>query len=280
MTARHPTPTAPSAASLLQVDGLDVHVEGEGEHALVMLHGWPDTYRLWDGQSAFFKSDYRCVRFTLPGFDVAQPRRAYSLDATLDHIHRVVEAVSPGRPVVLMLHDWGCLFGYQYAMRHPGRVSRIVGVDIGDAGSRSHTRSLSLKAKLMAAGYQLWLAAAWRIGGALGDRMTLGMTRALKVPADPRFISAKANFPYDIAWTGSHGSYKQVRPFEPPCPLLFVYGTRKPFLFHSPAWAEAQASKPGNRVVALQAGHWVMKDQPREFNDAVSDWLAAGAASA
>ena len=44
-----------------------------------MIHGWPDTYRLWDAQVAFFKDRYRCVRFTLPGFDIDKPRRAFSV---------------------------------------------------------------------------------------------------------------------------------------------------------------------------------------------------------
>ena len=38
-----------------QVDGIDVFVEGDGDESIVMIHGWPDTYRLWDAQAAFFK---------------------------------------------------------------------------------------------------------------------------------------------------------------------------------------------------------------------------------
>ena len=50
------------------------------------------------------------------------------------------------------------------------------------------------------------------------------------------------NYPYDIRWTGSHGSYRERATLELACPLLFIYGRRKPFMFHSPEWAAGVAS--------------------------------------
>src|SRR6185437_7978277 len=107
----------------LQIDGIDVFVEGDGDESIVMIHGWPDTYRLWDAQVAFFRDRYRCVRFTLPGFDIDKPRRAFTLAETLSIVGHIVDRESAGRRVILMLHDWGCAFGYQFAMLDPSRVS-------------------------------------------------------------------------------------------------------------------------------------------------------------
>lgn len=256
-----------------QVDGIDVVVEGDGEESIVMIHGWPDTYRLWDAQAAFFKDRYRCVRFTLPGFDIEKPRRAFSLAETLSLFESVLDRTCPGRKAILVLHDWGCVFGYQLAMRHPSRISRIVGVDIGDAGSSAYVRSLSAKAKAMIAAYQLWLAIAWRIGGRPGDAMTRSMARAIRCPSDPRFIGSCMDYPYYIAWFRACGSYRDMVPFDPPVPMLFVYGRRKPFLFHTPAWADALAARPGSAVRGFDTGHWVMSERPREFNGAVDEWL-------
>jgi pimeloyl-ACP methyl ester carboxylesterase len=260
----------------LEIDGIDVFVEGDGAETIVMIHGWPDTYRLWDAQAAFFKDRYRCVRFTLPGFDIGKPRRAYSMAETMAIVKDIIERTSPGRKVILMLHDWGCFFGYQFAMRHPSLVSKIVGVDIGDAGTRAHIRSLTFKARLMMIAYQLWLAAAWRIGGRLGERMTLWMARIARAPSDPRFIDSRMDYPYYIRWMKAHGSYRDLVRFEPSVPMLFIYGKRKPFLFHTPAWAEALAARPGNAVHAFETGHWVMSKRPQQFNEAVAAWLAAG----
>jgi pimeloyl-ACP methyl ester carboxylesterase len=260
-------------SATLEVDGIDVFVEGDGDESIVMIHGWPDTYRLWDAEVAYFRDRYRCVRFTLPGFDIDKPRRAFTLAETLSIVGHIVDRACPGRRVILMLHDWGCAFGYQFAMLDPSRVSAIVGVDIGDAGTKAHVRSLSAKAKAMIFAYQMWLAIAWRIGGGLGDRMTRWLARAIRCPSDPRFIGSCMDYPYYIAWFKAHGSYRAMVRFEPPARMLFAYGKRKPFLFHTRAWADALASRPGNAVLAFDTGHWVMSEQPREFDEAVDAWL-------
>jgi pimeloyl-ACP methyl ester carboxylesterase len=255
-----------------RIDGVDVFIEGQGE-AIVMVHGWPDTCRLWDAQVEHLKANHRCIRFTLPGFDIAQPRRAYSLAELVATLKRIVEQTCPGEPVTLLLHDWGCLFGYEFAMRHPHLVRRIIGVDIGDVGSRAHLQALSVKAKLMVLAYQVWLAIAWRIGGAMGDKMTRWMARALHCPSDPRFIGSAMCYPYYIQWAGAHGSYRHALRFDPQCPMLYIWGRKKPFEFHSASWVEALAAKPGSRALEFNTGHWVMKSKPREFNDAVAAWL-------
>ena len=256
-----------------KVDGLEVVTDGKRGPVVLMLHGWPDTRVLWDAQVAALRDRFRCVRFTLPGFEPGSARRATSLEEMLTLFDKVVDLVSPDRPVVLLLHDWGCFFGYQYAMLRPDRIERVIGIDSGDAGSPAHVASLTVAAKAMIASYQLWLAAAWRVGGSVGDAMTRGMARTVKAPAPPSQVHAGMNYPYDIAWTGSHGSYRDVRSVELACPLLFIYGRRKPFMFHSPTWEAGVAAQAACEVVAMDTGHWVMREQPAKLNDAILRWL-------
>jgi pimeloyl-ACP methyl ester carboxylesterase len=259
----------------IEVDGVEIHVEGEGPQTVVMIHGWPDTWRLWDAQVATFKPHFRCVRFTLPGFDIHGPRRAHSLAELIEFFRRVVLAACPDGRAILMVHDWGAVFGYQFAMKHPELVSKIVGVDIGDTVEPAYVQSLKVSAKLAVFLYQSWLAIAWRIGGALGDRMTRKMMRALKVPSDPALAGSCMNYPYYIQWTGTHGSYRHLSPVRPACPMLFIYGRKKPFLFHSPEWAAMLSRDQRNQVVPLDTRHWVMVEQPEAFNAAVLGWLGA-----
>jgi pimeloyl-ACP methyl ester carboxylesterase len=235
-----------------------------------MMHGWPDTLRLWDGTVAALKDGYRCVRFTQPGFDPAHPRRMRSLDALVTLYAAIIDRVSPGRPVTLLLHDWGCVFGYQYAMRHPARVARIVGVDIGDTNSGAFLRSLSTKGKLGMAGYQLWLALAWALGGRLGDAMTRRMARALRCPSDPALMHSGMNYPYWLTWSGG---LKRSAPVAPACPMLYLYGERKPAMFHSPKWLERVRALPGGAVQGFATGHWIMSRAPQDFHKAVRSWL-------
>ena len=104
-----------ASAPAHRIDGVAVYVDGNGPRTVVMIHGWPDTYRLWDRTTGALAPAFRCVRFTLPGFDVTQPARPTSLADMTAWLLRVVDTVSPDEPVSLLLHDWGCVFGYELA---------------------------------------------------------------------------------------------------------------------------------------------------------------------
>jgi len=255
----------------LQVQGIDVYVEGPSDAAttIVMIHGWPDTYRLWDAQVAALAPSYRTVRFTLPGFEVNHPRRRVTLDEMVALFAAIVDAVSPTVPVTLLLHDWGCVFGYQYAARFPARVERVIGVDIGDTFAPDFAKTLPLRAKLMVAGYQGWLALAHPLGG-VGTRMTRMMARALKAPAPANTLGAQQNYPYVMQWTGG---FRSATNFEPHCPMLYIYGSRKPFMFHTQRWLDELDRRPGSGAQRMNTGHWVMAEQPADFNQRVSAWL-------
>ena len=259
----------------MKVGEVEVHLEGDGPETIVMVHGWPDTHRLWDGTVAALKDRYRCARFTLPGYDAAHALRARTLDEIVETIEEVADAVSPQQKVILLLHDWGCVFGYEYYTRNPGRVSRVVGVDIGDPSSLA--KSLSFGAAMGTLFYQVFLAVAWIVGGAVGDRMTRWMARRMRCPADPAAIGCRMNYPYYMLWFGGAQSYRRhSHGFRPQVPTLFLYGRRKPFMFHAESWLEHLRRLPGSAAVEFDTGHWVMIQQPARFNDVVARWLAGG----
>jgi pimeloyl-ACP methyl ester carboxylesterase len=263
------------------IQNLEVFVEGNGPQTVLMLHGWPDTHRLWDSTVQTLAPQFQCVRLSLPGFDLEKPARPTSLADMNALLLAVVDSVSPGAPVTLLMHDWGCMFGYEFAARHPERVARIVAVDIGDHNSTSFQQSLSSRAKWQILSYQIWLALAWYLGqsvnAALGNRMTRWMARALRYRANPQAMGWQMNYPYAMQWFGLAGGFKQAAPIAPHCPTLYIYGARKPFMFHSPAWLAELAARPGNSVQPFNTGHWVMVDQTVAFNTCVQQWLTPGA---
>ena len=259
------------------VNDTEVYLRGRGSHTVVMLHGWPDTHRLWDGMVGALAPQYRCVRFTLPGFEDPASAPARTLAQMTAQLLAIVDTVSPQQPVTLLLHDWGCVFGYELAMRHPDRVARIVGIDIGDHNSGAYLRALSGKQKLQILGYQLWLAGAWGLGmlGAegLADRMTRHMARKLDTPVASQAIHWRMNRPYAMAWLGAAGGLRHTLPVRPRCPLFYAYGLHKPFMFHSPRWLETLGRNPVNVALGFRSGHWVMLDQADALQTAVRQWL-------
>ena len=263
----------------MRLQGLDVVIEGQGP-TVVFLHGWPDTLSLWDGTVDTLRDGYRCVRFSLPGFDLSQPPRPQSVDEMCALIAAVVDAISPQEPVALVIHDWGCFFGYEYAARHPDRVARVVAADIGDTNSGAYLSGLTAKEKRMIAGYQIWLAVAWKLGPlwpSMADRMTRYMARRIGCKTEPGHIGWQMNYPYAMQWLGSFGGLRGVarvdKVFGPQLPTLFLFGKRKPFMFHSARWLAQLATTTGSAVLGLDAGHWLMRQQPEVFNRAVRQWL-------
>ena len=266
-------------AHVLEVQGISVAVEGQGP-TVVMMHGWPDSPALWDETVATLRNRYRCVRFTLPGYDLSRPPRPVSVNQMCELVAAIVDAVSPDEPVTLLLHDWGCFFGYEYAARHLERVQRVVAVDIGDTNSGAYLKGLTPREKRMIAWYQIWLALAWKLGpvwSGMADRMTRYMARRIGCRTPPEQIGWEMNYPYAMQWLGSYGGLRGVarvdKVFGPRLPTLFVFGKRKPFMFHSSRWLALLATSPGSAARGMDAGHWLMKQKPVEFNTLVASWF-------
>lgn len=273
-------------ANRVEIEGLAVSIEGTGP-VVLLLHGWPDSPALWDDLVASLRDRWTCVRFAMPGFDLSRPPRPVSVDGMCRLIGAVADVISPDAPVTLVLHDWGCFFGYEYAARNAERVARVVGVDIGDSNSGAYLQALTLREKLLIAGYQLWLAVAWKLGAwwpSLADRLTRFMARQVGCRTDPAAIGWQMNYPYAMQWFGSYGGLRGVarvhKVMGSRIPILFCYGRRKPFMFHSRHWVETLDNTPGSKAHGFDAGHWLMRQKPEEFARVVSRWLDRSRAGA
>jgi len=263
----------------IDVNGIEVFVEGEGQECILMLHGWPDTHRLWDGQVKGLRDSYTCIRFTLPGYLVEQDRRAWTLDEMNALIRDVLDQVCEGRPVILLLHDWGCMYGYQFYSEFPQYVSKIIGVDIGDWVSTKE--QAGLYQSTVAYSYQAVLAAMWKVGGRIGDCVTRGMAKLFQHPLPLDHVHSGMNYPYAMFRYAGNKSYtKLLKAFEPECPFLYIYGTKKPIMFHDDAWMERMAQKDGNGVIAFDTNHWVMIEKTERFNRTIREWLFTERANA
>jgi pimeloyl-ACP methyl ester carboxylesterase len=259
----------------IQIQGIDVEIAGSEGPCIMMVHGWPDTAALWDGQVEALKGTYRCVRFTWPGFDTALGEQARSLEQLCGLLRDIIDTVSPNEPVILLMHDWGCVFGQAYLAQHASRVCAPVILDIGDFNHPAYIKSLSLQAKLGAMSYQLWLACAWQLGSRLrlktiGNWMARSMAKLLRAPGARVRIGYSMCYPYAMAWFGSFGGFKSAPRINGPLvPTLYVYATKKPFQFHSPRWLQALQQRDDCQVLAMSTGHWMMHTRTEELNQAI-----------
>ena len=70
----------------------------------------------------------------------------------------------------------------------------------------------------------------------------------------------------------------------PSCPCLFIYGAKKPFMFHTKGWARAVAARGKadglSAVRGVACGHWVQVERAGEVNALAGAWLARAEARA
>ena len=97
------------------IDGGDLRlayqVEGQRQGpTLVLVHGYPDSRRIWDPLVAALKDRYRIIRYDVRGAGESEaPGRlsGYRMEWLEQDLACVVDALSPATPVHLVAHDWG-----------------------------------------------------------------------------------------------------------------------------------------------------------------------------
>lgn len=243
-------------------------IEGpDGGETLVFIQGWPDDATLWDEQVASLATRYRCVRTTMPNFDGRRTARwGYGTEEIVAALAELVRDVSADAPVTLVLHDWGCYWGHLLHHQHPDVIARVAGLDVAP-----HVEP-GLAAILGVIAYQGWLLGAFVVDGPLGDWMTRVLASALGAPLPREQINSWMNYPYRNVWRDIFSGHarRQLDAYWPQVPLLFVYGQRKPFPFHSKKWIE-HVEKTGGKVVGLDSGHWVSRHPA--FGEILAGWL-------
>jgi cis-3-alkyl-4-acyloxetan-2-one decarboxylase len=254
---------------------LTPRIDGNPEGpTLLFIQGWPDDASVWDETVAALAGAYRCVRVTLPNFDGERTTRdGYETETLVSALEAVLREVSDRGKVTLILHDWGCYWGYAVHNRCQDLVARVAGLDIGPH-FKPRTRDVPL-----ILGYQSWLYAAFVVGGSVGDAMTRRFATIARAPAPSSRVHAGMNYPYrNIFRDLVSGRGKALtKGYWPTCPILFAYGADKPFFFHSDVWLD-HVRKTGGTVAPLACGHWVQRDTG--FVALLTKWLDETAAAA
>ena len=105
---------------------------GEGEPALLFLHGNPTSSYLWRNVMPEVAGLGRCLAPDLIGMGdsdkLANPGPdTYRFGTHREFLWALIDAViGPDAPVVLVVHDWGSVLGFDWANHHRGRVAGIV----------------------------------------------------------------------------------------------------------------------------------------------------------
>jgi pimeloyl-ACP methyl ester carboxylesterase len=124
---------------MIEANGLRFHVQDEGTGTpVVLLHGFPDTHRLWRRQvEGLVPAGYRAIVPDLRGRGASDRPEAvadYALRLAVEDVAAIMDALGIGHAHVVG-HDWGAAVAWLLASLMPDRVDRLVALSVGFPGA-------------------------------------------------------------------------------------------------------------------------------------------------
>jgi pimeloyl-ACP methyl ester carboxylesterase len=112
------------------VNDVRLHYVEYGDGPLVLLlHGFPEFWYAWRHQiPALAAAGYRVIALDQRGYnrsDKPKGVRHYRLDALLDDVLGIIRHAGEQSAVVVG-HDWGGAIAWNFAMRHPQAVEKLI----------------------------------------------------------------------------------------------------------------------------------------------------------
>ena len=249
---------------------------------IVMLHGVTGHARTWDEEAGALSDRYRVLALDQRGHgdSDAAPDRDYTVASMAGDLGAFVDALALSSFSVVAL-SMGGRVAIQYAGTRPGRVSRLVVVDIGpDIAPSGRTRVGGLMAAAPERFASLDAAIAYQ--RAHSPRYTERLLRhrvqhGLRPLADGGFTwkydrglrdlvrGGRWNDPIDLwpAWCA-------IR-----CPTLLVRGAESDILSAEIAKTMLEAQPLAQLAEVADAGHTVPGDQPEAFMRLLREFLDA-----
>lgn len=117
------------------VNGVRLHYvkAGSGE-PLVLLHGWPQTWREWNVMIPELAKHYTVIAPDMRGFgDSDKPSRGYDKRTVAEDIYQLVNYLGFDE-INLVGHDIGMMVAYEYASAHPSKVRKLAMLEAGLPG--------------------------------------------------------------------------------------------------------------------------------------------------
>jgi haloalkane dehalogenase len=117
-----------TTGNFLTVNGSMMHyleAGAENEATILFVHGIPTSSYLWRNIIPLLENKFHCVAPDLIGMGKSdKPDIEYRVFEHIDYFENFVEEKKL-KNIVLVLHGWGSVVGFEYARRHPENVQGI-----------------------------------------------------------------------------------------------------------------------------------------------------------
>jgi pimeloyl-ACP methyl ester carboxylesterase len=259
--------------------GIEYEVTGEGR-PVVLLHGFPDSGRLWRHQvPALAEAGFQVVVPDLRGYGQSgkpEAVEAYSLMALAGDVMAIMADLGIGR-AHLVGHDWGAALAWGMASLAPGSVDHLVVLSVGHPATFRRTSLQREKSWYMLLFQFPGIAERWLTeGNWAAFRNWAGHPDADQVIADlestgsltPGLNWYRANVPPE-SWVEPPLRLPPVQ-----APTMGIWSTADPALTEIQMTDSAENVAGPWRYERLDGpGHWMQLEAPDQVNALLLDFL-------
>jgi len=131
--SRPPQHLFPFASHYLETRGLRMHYLDEGPRdapPVLMLHGNPTWSFYYRNLVKALSQTHRCIVPDHIGCGLSDKpgdeKYDYRLASRIEDVDTLIEHLGLCRPLNLVVHDWGGMIGFAWAVKNPERISKLV----------------------------------------------------------------------------------------------------------------------------------------------------------
>lgn len=272
---------------MVGVGGLELRVAEHGPSngsPVLLLHGWPDTARLWRNQVvALAERGYRTLAPDLVGRGGSHRPSDVSRYRVMASVGDVIALLDDAQIAAAHVvgHDWGAAVAWAVALTNAQRVLSLTAISAGHPSAREAGGDEQLR--------RAWYMLLFQFEGTAEDLLTRhdwALFRRLAGDHDevPSWIDDLAR-PFALTaslnWYRANSRPEQLlaprRPLpSSPVPTMGIWSAGDAYL------TEAQMKASADHVDAVwryeriaDASHWIPLDTPDRLNELLLDWFSA-----
>jgi pimeloyl-ACP methyl ester carboxylesterase len=257
--------------SSLLTDQGSVHYEVFGRgRPVILLHGWLESWGLWQETMDFLSKSYRTYAIDFWGFGESDKKReSFTVPDFVDLVDQFMELLGI-KHAPLVGHSMGGTVSLSVAINHPERVSKVVVI-----GSPIEGSSLSILLKL--ASCRRIARLVYRMMDVLKFGIRIAAPVITKESRWPSMIHQDLNNVTMESFLLSISSLRQtdLTPYLAPIyqPVMGMYGNRD-VIVNPKQWSLLDAHLQQVRIERFKkAGHFIMLDEPHQFKSILKDYL-------
>jgi pimeloyl-ACP methyl ester carboxylesterase len=257
-------------SSIITDQGI-VHYETFGSgRPVILLHGWIESWGVWQPTMEALGQEYRCYALDFWGFgESGKKRDSYAIADYMELVRQFMDVLGIAQ-APLIGHSMGGTAGLGAAVRNPDRITSVCVI-----GSPIVGTSLSLALKVAG---EPW-------AGALAHMFLPGLKLAIRAAAplitrDPRWYDMVAR---DLSATTVESFFSSIRSLrrtdlrprlpEIKVPVMGIYGSRD-VIVDPHEYLPLRGGVPHARIEIMpKSGHFPMLDEPAEYLGLVRSFL-------